>query len=88
MFEIPSRNKRFFQKSAIRKRGEIILEKHGYLKKDRSRRCQQRSAQKGQKPSSCGGGHTVFGHPAFKGFSLVRITQAVGNASCPPPASL
>lgn len=33
MFETPSRNKRYFQKSALRKRGEIILEKHGYLKK-------------------------------------------------------
>ena len=73
-----------FQKPAIRKRGEIILEKHGYLKKNQSRRCRRHSAQIGQMPSSCSGGRTISGHPAFEGFSLVRITQAVGEASWPP----
>lgn len=61
--------KRYFQKNQLRK-GEIILEKHGYQEESKLGGVSMTTVPKGQMPSSCGGGRTSSGHPAFKGFQF------------------
>lgn len=86
MFETPGRNKISLKTS--RKKREIILKKHGYPKKNRSRTCQWHPAPKGQTHYCCGEGCAISGRPLQGVQSREMPTGQRGPSTCLLPMSV